>query len=101
MNAYLFDTCVISLWYGRNKAIESRVMALPSDDLVYVSCVSIGEIEFGHMNVTATDKRKQADFRQWIKTTFEVPGLPITSATAQSYAFFRRQLCDKFVKNGK
>jgi predicted nucleic acid-binding protein len=100
VSAYLFDTCLISNWFRKIPAIEAKIQALPGSTLVYVSAISIGEVEFGHSSPKATDPIKQAEFRKWIRATFEIPELPITSATAQSYAMFRRKLCNSFIKKG-
>jgi len=105
VSAYLFDTCVISKWYERDPIVESYVQALPGNCYIYISCVSLGEIEFGNLKVTgkrpATNPAVQTDFRRWISETFDVPALSIMPSTAQSYAIFKRRLCDKFVPNGR
>jgi tRNA(fMet)-specific endonuclease VapC len=101
MIGYLFDTCMVRNWYARNSVVTERVDALDPKSLLYVSSITLGEIEYGHTSPHATDKRKQAHFRRWITDTFEVPELHITAATALEYAKFRRRLFTRFTRCGK
>jgi predicted nucleic acid-binding protein len=87
-------------WYAKNSAVEQRMKLLVGTMPLYVSVITLGEIEFSHSNVSATDKAKQADFRKWMRNTFEVPRLEITDSTAPYYADIRRKLFDRYdVKN--
>ena len=100
MSGYLFDTCIVRNWYAKKPATVLRVNALLGTMPLYISVVTLGEIEFAHTNVAATDKAKQAELRKWMRQTFEVPQLVITDSTAQYYADIRRRLFDKYdVKN--
>ena len=101
MSGYLLDTCVVRRWYARDPNVELRMSLLAGNVPLFISAITIGEIEFGHSSPDATDLRKQAHFRRWIRETFEIPQLPVTEATAQEYAKFRRRLFDKFDKKGK
>lgn len=101
MSGFLFDTCVVRNWFAKNTAITARVAALPGASPLYISSITLGEIEYGHTNVAATDLAKQAQFRKWMRETFEVPALEITASTGREYAKFRRQLFAKFKKVSK
>jgi predicted nucleic acid-binding protein len=101
MNGHIFDTCTISKWFEGKPLIVSAMNSLPGDDLLYVSSVSIGEIEFGHLSKNANDPVKQAEFRLWIEKTFKDPVLPITKFTARSYSHLRRIICDNYIRRGK
>jgi predicted nucleic acid-binding protein len=95
VNGYLFDTCTVRKWYGKHAPTVTFTEGLPDEFLIYVSVITIGEIECGHLGPTATDAQQQQDFRKWIRETFEVPQLSITAATAIEYAKFRRVCFDK------
>ena len=101
MNGHLVDTCTISRWKEGKPLIVSAMNSLPGDDLLYVSSVTLGEIEFGHLSKYAKDPVKQTEFRIWIEKTFKEPILPITRFTAMSYSHMRIIICDNYVKNGK
>lgn len=101
MNGHLLDTSTIRHWNARNVAIETRMAALPETDLLYVSSVTLGEIEFGHLHVDATDPKKQQEFRDWIDTRFQKPVLYIAMTTSIYYAHFRRLICDNYSSKGK
>jgi tRNA(fMet)-specific endonuclease VapC len=103
VSGFLFDTNVVRRWYAKNASTETHVRGLKSTTPlhIYVSCVTMGEIEFGHLSPAATDQAKQAHFRRWIRETFEIPQLPVTDGSAIEYAKFRRRLFSKFTKKGK
>lgn len=101
MNGYLFDTNIVRLWFAKNPVIMSRVNAMPSGSLLYISAITIGEIEFGHLSVKANDPAKQAAFRRWIAQTFDPHRIEITNSTAQSYAELRRSICDRYFRKSK
>lgn len=101
MNGYLLDTNIVSDWYDGNEVVQGYIDAFPRNSLIYISCITLGEIEFGHLVAALPDTEQQADFRRWIKKTFGDNMISVTKDTAHSYAFFRRLLCDKFVHRGK
>ncbi len=101
MNGYLFDTNIVSFWFQQKPAITSRVAAIPNGNFLYISAVTIGEIEFGHLNINAKDPAKQAAFRRWIAETFHSHRLEITNATAGEYAKLKRAVCDTYFKKNK
>ncbi len=101
MSSYLFDTCIVRKWFAKRPKIMARVQGLSVADNLYVSAITLGEIEFGHSSVAAIDPAKQAAFRKWMRESFEIPQLAVTEATAQEYAKFRRRLFDKFTRKGK
>ncbi len=101
MKGFLFDTCTIRFWYAKNQLIEEKVNALPAEAFLYVSPVTIGEIEFGHASSASSDPTKSAEFRKWISNTFEVPEVPIIGSTAWEYANFRRRLFSRFTRVDK
>jgi len=100
LKGYLFDTCVVRRWYGKSAAVAASVKAIPDDDLIYISAITIGEIEYAHTNI-ASQPEEQAKFREWIAKTFEIPELVVSKDTGWEYAAFRRMLFSKFDRKGK
>lgn len=98
---FLLDTNIVRLWFAKNQKIRPKIDALQANDLIYVSVVTIGEIEFGHTHVNATASQKQHQFRRAINRFFETPQIPITDGDAWDYARFRRALFDLTDKQGK
>lgn len=101
MSGFLFDTCIVRNWYAKNLDIESRIQSLPGRFPLYISSITLGEIEFAHAHQETPDKTKQAHFRKWMRETFELPELPITADTAIEYAKFRNRLFSRFDRKGK
>jgi predicted nucleic acid-binding protein len=101
VTGFTFDTNIVRLWYAKNPVVTGKILSIPSGSNLYISAVSIGEIEFGHLSVRAIDKVKQADFRRWISQTFDPHLLDITHSTAQEYAKLRRYICDNYYKKSK
>jgi tRNA(fMet)-specific endonuclease VapC len=90
VNGYLFDTCTVRKWWHHHAQTEAYTSNLKDNDFVYVSAITIGEIEFAHSGIEATDPQQQAEFMRWIHNEFEVPQLAVTASTAIYYAQFRR-----------
>jgi predicted nucleic acid-binding protein len=101
MEGYLFDTNIVSQWFRGNSLVVKRVEAIPSDALLYISSITIGEIEFGHACVRSPDKAKQAEFRRWIKEHLEDQELPLEASTGIYYGMFKCELFRKFPPRGK
>ena len=99
-NGYLLDTNIVRLWFAKNPMICQRIDALQGN-LIYVSVVTIGEIEFAHTSENATDPQKQQRFWREIRKFFETPQLPITEGAAYAYGRFRRAVFDLTDKQGK
>lgn len=101
MNGHLLDTSTIRHWYSKRPSIDEKMLALPGDDLLYISNITLGELEFAHLCRYANDKAKQDAFRRWLKGTFEDRVLVTTEDTARSYAHLRRLICDHYFRAGK
>ena len=99
-DGYLLDTNIVRLWFANNSMIRQRVNELQGH-FIYVSVVTIGEIEFGHTNVNATDVQKQKKFFRHISKFFETPRLEITEGAACAYGRFKRAVFDLTDKKGK
>jgi tRNA(fMet)-specific endonuclease VapC len=101
VSGYLFDTCIVRNWFSRNPAVVGRVNLLPGTSPLFISSITLGEIECGHTSPAATDLAKQAEFRRFMREHFDVPALPVTGDSAIHYAQFRRRLFDKYKRCGK
>ncbi len=99
VDGYLLDTCVISYWYDEGKSehpyVVARIEALPGNTPLRVSAISLGEVEYGHRIVSATDTPVQVSFRVFIAERLPTP-LVITQGTAHYYGEIRAKLFKKF-----
>ena len=101
VDGYLLDTCIIRYWYDERKEqhpnVVARIQALPDDTPLRVSAITLGEMEYGHRAVSATDTPVQAAFRRFIGDRFPWGFvLNITSDTASYYGLIRARLFEKF-----
>lgn len=102
MADYLLDTNIVSYWYDASRPQHSRVIRRidavkqPSaiDGYVprlYVSVVTLGEIEYGHRVVPVPGISEQAEYRRFVREQFpEVLGM--TDDAAEHYGELRAWL---------
>jgi len=62
---YLMDTNHVYAWEEQKTGIVSKVQALPKDDLIFTSVISLGEISAGH-HMTNGDARRRHLFRNFL-----------------------------------
>ncbi len=91
MEAYLLDTSIASpAWYEghkRHKDVRERLESL-GDDAVFVSAVSIAEVQYG-LRLVALDAQKHQSIRSALER-YKV--IPVDHHTAQTYAETRATL---------
>ena len=92
MADYLLDTNILSIWYDAARPEHSKVIArvdaartasgyMPR---LFVSAVTLGEVEYGHRVATTQDPVKQAKYTKFIHT--QCPeALDITRHVAEQY----------------
>jgi tRNA(fMet)-specific endonuclease VapC len=101
---YLLDTNIVSYWYDVSRSEHSmilkRINTIKEPSAVtgyvprlYVSVVTLGEIEYGHRVAPAPDTSKQAEYKRFVREQFpEV--LEMTDDAAESYGELRAWLFD-------
>ena len=103
MDGYLLDTCMLRYWYDEREDQRPHVLAhieaVPGD-LLFVSAVSMGEVEYGHRTASPTDTPVQIAFRRFIAARLPKV-LDISPGTAHYYGRLRARLFEKFVSKRK
>lgn len=112
MPDYLLDTNILSMWYDINRVEHSIVLAhvkaarTPGTQTGYVSrlfisTVTLGEVEYGHRSATTPDPVKQTEYLKFIREQCPVP-LDITHHVAEQYGTMRAWLFNNCSpKNGR
>lgn len=102
MADYLLDTNIVAYWYNPSKLEHTKVMnridALKQPEpmtkyvpRLYVSVVTLGEIEYGHRVAPAPDTAKQAEYARFVREQCpEV--LEMTGDVAEQYGELRAWL---------
>lgn len=104
MHGYLVDTQTVSYWFDarlpQHRSVSAHIDALPSNALLGVSAITIGEIAFGHAITAKPDIAKQAAFTTFLQQHFPMP-LPVTKSTTIYYSQLRSALFKKYPPRGK
>jgi tRNA(fMet)-specific endonuclease VapC len=108
---YLLDTNTVSYWYDTGRlqhpAVLAHVQAACQPDpqtgyipRLFVSVVTIGEIEYGHRVTATPDASKQMEFEAFLREQCPEP-LEITRHVGEAYGEMRAWLFNKFVDKSK
>jgi predicted nucleic acid-binding protein len=101
---YLLDTNIVVYWYDMARSEHARVLdrigevKLPDPTTkyvprLYVSIITLGEIEYGHRVAPAPDIAKQAQFTRFVRE--QVPAvLELVDDVAEHYGELRAWLFD-------
>ncbi|HUY33923.1 MAG TPA: type II toxin-antitoxin system VapC family toxin [Pirellulales bacterium] len=114
MPEYLLDTNILRYWYDttclENARVVSRVNAARQPDFqtgyisrLYVSVITLGEIEYGHRVALAPDPAKQGAYRKFVREQCPV-ALEMTKHVAERYGEIRAWLfihCSPNLKKSK
>jgi tRNA(fMet)-specific endonuclease VapC len=101
---YLLDTQIVAYWYNaarpEHSRIVTRINAVKQPDPVtmyvprlYVSIVTLGEIEYGHRVAPAPDDVRQAEYSRFVREQFPQV-LDLTSGVAEQYGALKAWLFD-------
>jgi predicted nucleic acid-binding protein len=99
---YLLDTMILRYWYDsgcqENASVVSYVHAARRPDpqtqyisRLFVSTVTIGEIEFGHRVIPALNPAEQAKYMSFVRQEFPEP-LPVTRHVGEYYGILKAWL---------
>lgn len=106
MPDYLLDTNIVRYWYDSRCPEHSKVLARvkavcqpdPQTQYVprlFVSVVTVGEIEFGHCVTTTADASRQSEYRTFVREHCPQP-LEITTHVGERYGNLKAWLFSKF-----
>lgn len=103
MTGYLLDTNTISHWFdgdvGRFPAVKAAADARAADSPLYVSAITLGEIEYGHALNPASAGTKRDEFIAFVGA--QLPQiLQVSKHTAEPYGHIRAKLFEKFAPPG-
>lgn len=111
MADYLLDTNIVAYWYDTSRSEHAKVLGrfgvvkLPDPvtkyvPRLYVSIITLGEIEYGHRVAPAPDTAKQAEFKRFVREQCpEV--LEMAGDVAEHYGELRAWLFDNCGPNVK
>jgi len=99
MDGYLLDTNIVAYLYSeeadQHAAVYRRYMSLPQETPLYVSAITLGEIEFGHRLEAEVDTAPQRQFNAFLTETFPLV-LAVGRSTRQWYGALRAKLFRQF-----
>ena len=104
MPGYLIDTQTIAYWFdgesGKYPMVQSKAEARRGNSPLYVSAISLGEIEYGHAAHPAGAGKRREDFLTSMRE--ELPQiLSVSRHTAEPYGRIRAALFDRFGPKSK
>lgn len=103
MPGYLLDTQTIRYWCdgqsGRFPAVEAEAAKRSADSPLYVSAVTLGEIEYGHAANPEGAGEKRTEFLSFLRQSLPQV-LEISRHTAEPYGTIRALLVEKFPPSG-
>ncbi len=99
MPGYLIDTQTISYWFdgasGRYPSVQAAAEARRSPDApLYISAISLGEIQYGHAVHPTGAGPVRESFRKFVREKFPQV-LRVSRHTAEPYGQIRATLFDK------
>ncbi|MCY2952980.1 MAG: PIN domain-containing protein [Planctomycetota bacterium] len=103
MPGYLLDTQTISYWFDEKSehfpAVEANARGRAADSPLYVSAITLGEIEYGHALNPDGAGAKRDEFLRLLRK--ELPQtLEVSHDTAEPYGRVRAHLAQKFPPAG-
>jgi predicted nucleic acid-binding protein len=103
VDGYLIDTQTVCYWFDDKSDHYAPVMAavnrLPADSPLYISAITLGEIEYGHAINPAGAGAERDEFIRFIRSTFPQV-IEISKHTAEPYGRVRAHLAQKFPPAG-
>lgn len=104
MLGYLLDTNIISFWFDETRrehpAVQAAAEACRGDSPLYVSAISLGEIEYGHAVHPAGAGPRREAFVRFVSE--ELPQvLPVARHTAEPRGRIRSALFERFGPKSK
>jgi tRNA(fMet)-specific endonuclease VapC len=102
VDGYLIETTILSDWIARDTAVIDHVQRLPEESPIYLSVVTLGEIEYGYIRISETADEKREEFDRFLLEMAPIPVvLDVTRHDARRWAEVRVRLFDKFAPKKK
>jgi predicted nucleic acid-binding protein len=99
VEGYLLDTVTVSEWF-RGERVRQHIAALPEGAPLWISAITLGEIEYGHRLVADQNTEIQRQFLREIASAF--PHVVCVSPnTAEPYSRLRALLFGKWAPRDK
>jgi predicted nucleic acid-binding protein len=86
LQGYLLDVNHVGPIYRKEPAVIARMQALPLDTRLWISTITLGEIEAGHRMATTTNPGKRNDFTAFVTAMLLPNALVISQSTGLYYA---------------
>jgi predicted nucleic acid-binding protein len=100
---YLLDTQTITYWFdgpaGNYPAVDAAVRGLPAESPLYVSAITLGEIEYGHAVNIAGAGMKRDEFLKFLRQRLPQV-LDVSHHTSEPYGRVRSRLVEKIPPPG-
>lgn len=93
MASYLLDTGMVPHYYNQHPHFAARVAVLLDDSYLFISAITLGEIEFGHAITHSTDLEQRAAIDRFVRSQFPLTfTIPVTRHTAMHYGVLKAEL---------
>lgn len=93
------DTNIIEYWFNQNRpqhaAVVARREALPPDAPIFISAVTLGEIEYGYQCQEPRDEKRELEFRTFVWNKNPLV-LAVDQHTAEPYGKLRAAIFERF-----
>lgn len=104
MDGYLLDTNIVVYWWNENSpfhdSVRANVDALGDKAPLFISVITIGEIEFGHCVVSSETTERQAEFLDFFERQLPQK-LNVTKHTTPAYGRLKASLFNRRAPRGK
>ena len=103
MSGYLLDTNILQYWFdgtaGKFPAVQANAEARAEDSPLYISVITLGEIEYGHAVHPEGAGNKRDEFVEFLQKRLPQK-LPVSHHTIEPYGRLRAHLAMKFPPPG-
>jgi tRNA(fMet)-specific endonuclease VapC len=101
VNGYLLDTNMVGHYWNNHPNVIARIRSLAAGTGIFMSAITLGEIEFGHAITTSTDHSRREEFERFVRNEFHTTLLlQITRHTACHYGHLKSELFRRFPPSG-
>jgi predicted nucleic acid-binding protein len=98
VNGYLLDTGIVGYYFTGHAEVMARIRSLRNPkDVLFISAITRGEIEFGHCRTASTNHERRAEFIRWVGAEFRGKFIvPVTKHTGTYYGELKAKLFAKY-----
>lgn len=86
VRGYLIDDNHVTAWSVEQAAFMGRLRQKPPQWLIFVSTVTLGEIEWGQLVTTSTDQERRRRYKEFVARELWQFVLPVTPTVSFAYA---------------